>query len=319
MAQHPLLGVIMDPIASINPKKDTTLALLLKAQQRGFELRYLEQRDLFLQYGRAFGQARSLQVFDDEQAWYRLGETSLQPLDQFDVILMRKDPPVDLNYVYTTYILEYAERNGTLVVNKPQGLRDANEKLFATEFPQCMPPTLVSAQPSQLKEFILEHELVVLKTLEGMAGNSVFKCKATDPNVNVIIETLTQFGSKLCMGQKYIPAILEEGDKRILLIDGDPLPYALARIPKEGEFRGNLAAGGRGVGCKLTDQDLWICSEIGPKLREKGLLFVGIDVIGNYLTEINVTSPTCVKELEHAFGVNISDRIIDCIIEKLQD
>lgn len=318
MQNKKTLCVIMDPIQSINPYKDTTLALLLKAKTYGFQLHYMEIQDLFLQHGAPWGHAHTLHVFDDMNHWFELSHQTLRPLDQFDVVLMRKDPPVNMEYIYATYILDYAEQNGTLMVNKPSSLRNANEKLFATQFPQCMPPTLVSANLSQLKEFVYEHNVVVFKLLEGMGGRNIFKCHATDPNLTVILESLTKSGSHFCMAQKYIPSITEHGDKRILLIDGHPVPYALARIPKLGEFRGNLAAGGHGVGVTLTDRDLWICEKLGPTLREMGLLFVGIDVIGEYLTEINITSPTCIREIEKAFNIDISDRILKCIIEKLQ-
>lgn len=317
MSEKPLLGVVMDPIDSIHPYKDTTLALLLKAQARGFELRYMEMCDLSLQYGNAWGRTRPLQVFDDLSHWYTLSDPSWQPLDQFEVILMRKDPPVTMDYIYVTHILERAEQNGCLVINKPQSLRDANEKLFTTWFPQCMPPTLVTCSLPTLKAFAEEHKIIVIKPLDSMGGERVFKCDITDPNLNVILETLTNKGKQLAMAQLYIPEI-REGDKRILLIDGDPIPYALARIPASGEFRGNLAAGGQGVGQKLTDNDLSICAQIGPTLREKGLLFVGIDIIGDYLTEINVTSPTCVRELDSAFGLDIAGRMMDCIQDKLE-
>jgi glutathione synthase len=317
MFEQPSLGVIMDPMSEIHPEKDTTLALLLEAQRRGWQLYYLELTDLFLRYGAAWGTTRPLQVFDDLNHWYRMGDRIEQPLDQFDVLLMRKDPPVDMNYIYATYILEHAESNGTLVVNKPQSLRDANEKLYTTWFPQCMAPTIVSASIAKIKEFVEEHEKVVLKPLDGMGGKGIFKCDIHDPNITVIIETVTQSGTTYCMAQRFIPEITE-GDKRIILIDGEPIPYALARVPKMGEFRGNLAAGGRGHAVTLTERDRWICSQVGPTLREKGLVLVGLDVIGDYLTEINVTSPTCVRELEAECSLDIAGSILDCIAEKLE-
>jgi glutathione synthase len=308
----------MDPISTINPKKDTTLALLIQAQKLGFELYYMELKDLFLQYGIAWGTSRPLEVFNDLNQWYQLEEAVARPLDQFDILLMRKDPPVDMQYIYSTYILERAEQNGGLVINKPQSLRDANEKVFATWFPQCMPPTLVSAEKAVLTHFIMEYQSTVLKPLDSMGGKSVFKCDASDPNIPALIDLLTQDGSRYIMAQQFIPEIIEGGDKRILLVDGEPLPFALARIPAENDFRGNLAVGGRGIGVSLTERDWWICRQIGPILREKGLFFVGIDIIGDYLTEINVTSPTCVKELEKEFEVNIAEKILDSIINKLQ-
>lgn len=316
MSQQISLGVVMDPIASIYPEKDTTLALLLAAQQRGWALSYMETQDLFLKYGTAWGYTRSLKVQDDPSEWFFLDVPKEQPLDHFDVILMRKDPPVTIDYIYATYILEHAEANGTLVVNKPQSLRDANEKLYTSWFPQCMPPTLVSANIESLNAFLQAHETVVFKPLAGMGGHSIFKCTMDDPNRSVMLELLTNRGQNYIMAQRFIPDITK-GDKRIFLIDGDPLPYALARIPQFGETRGNLAAGGTGHGQPLSDRDWWICNQIGPTLKEKGLFLVGIDVIGDYLTEINITSPTCIRELERAFSVKIADKILDCIAEKL--
>jgi len=319
MPEQLSLGVVMDPIINIHPKKDTTLALLLKAQTYGWRLQYLEPKDLFLKYGIAWGNARPLVVKDDPMDWFDLGEYTEQPLDQFDIILMRKDPAVDMEYIYATYILEHAEQNGTLVVNKPQSLRDANEKLYTTWFPQCMPATLVTSSAKQLREFIKEQENVVLKPLDTMGGRNIFKCHPSDPNLAVIIENLTHYGMRFTMAQTFIPNIIEQGDKRILLIDGEPVPYALARIPPTGEFRGNLAAGGIGKAVKLSERDYWICQQVGPTLKEKGLYFVGIDVIGDFLTEINVTSPTCVRELEEQTSLDISGRILDCFSEHLQE
>jgi glutathione synthase len=310
------LGVIMDPIGTIHPEKDTTLALLQEADRHGFALYYMTLDSLFLQYGIAWGNCSLLQLHDDKNHWYTLSAPVKRPLDQFDILLMRKDPPVNLEYIYATYILEHAESNGVLVVNKPQSLRDANEKLFATWFPQCMPPTLVSSSKTILKNFVEEHDCVVFKPLDSMGGHNVFKCTVGDPNLTMIIDFLTQKESLYIMAQRFIPEITD-GDKRILLIDGEPIPYGLARIPATNEFRGNLAAGGRGEGRDLTERDWWICRQIGPTLREKGLTFVGIDIIGDYLTEINVTSPTCVKELEKAFEINIATQILDCMMEKL--
>jgi glutathione synthase len=311
------LGVIMDPIQSIHPEKDTTLALLFSAQKKGFQLYYLELNTLFWHKESAFGNCRQLRVFNQTQDWYALSTPDPLPLSKFDVLLMRKDPPVNMTYIYATYFLEQAEQNGTLVINKPQSLRDVNEKVFATWFPQCLPPTLVSCSKILLKEFIEAQECVVLKPLNGMGGQNIFKCERTDVNQNAIIDLLTQQGSQYIMAQRFLPEIFSTGDKRILLIDGEPLPYALARFPTIGEFRGNLAAGGQGSACKLNARDYWLCQEIGPILQKKGLTFVGIDVIGDYLTEINVTSPTCVKELEKACKIEIADKILDCIIDKL--
>jgi glutathione synthase len=316
MSEQPTLGVIIDPLHTLHPEKDTTLALLEEAQKRGFSLYFMELSDLSLQYGIAWGNCSALQLTKNQKSWYSLGTPSALPLDQFDVLLMRKDPPVNMEYIYATYILEHAEQNGVLVINKAQSLRDANEKLYATWFPQCMPPTLVSSNKTEIKAFVKEHGCAVLKPLDGMGGQRIFKCEIEDPNLSVIIESLTQYGSQYIMTQQFIPEI-SAGDKRILLIDGKPIPYALSRIPAQNEFRGNLAAGATGIGSELTERDLWICSQIGPQLRKQGLFFVGIDVIGDYLTEINVTSPTCVREIEREFEINIAGEILDCIGKKL--
>lgn len=318
MLEQPILGVVMDPIEKIHPEKDTTLALLLAAKKRGFKLHYFELSDLFLQYGNAWGLSRTIDLNPSQEPYYHLSEPILGPLDQFDVLLMRKDPPVDMQYLYATYILEHAEQNGCLVLNKPKALRDANEKLFATWFPQCMPPTLVSASRTILKTFIEEQGVVVLKPLDGMGGRNIFQVAMGDPNLNSIIEFLTHQETNYIMAQRYIPEITA-GDKRILLINGEPIPFGLARIPAADDFRGNLAAGGTGIGVELSKRDLWICAQIGPILREKGLTFVGIDVIGDYLTEINVTSPTCVRELETIFDIDIADKVIAAIMDKLED
>ncbi|MBA2653711.1 MAG: glutathione synthase [Gammaproteobacteria bacterium] len=304
------LAVVMDPISSINFKKDTTLALLLEAQRRDWSLSYLEQKDLFVRDGVAFGNACSLQVFNDPKCWYQLGEKQSKQLDFFDVILMRKDPPFDMEYIYTTYILEFAKAEGVRVINDPQGLRDANEKLFAQWFPQCMPTTIVTKDGSLLRQFIKDQKEVVLKPLHSMGGGSIFHLKEGDHNINVVIEVLTQNGLSHIMAQRFIPSITE-GDKRIFMIYGKPIPYALARLPKEGEIRGNLAAGGNAKGVELTTRDYYICEQVSKKLLEKGLVFVGLDVIGEYLTEINVTSPTCVRELEPFYDIDIAKQFFD--------
>lgn len=311
------LGVVMDPIQSIKYNKDTTLSLLLAAQRQGFKLFYMEQRHLFLQDGDPRAEVRPLTVFEDENKWYELGGASSVPLEELDVILMRKDPPFDAEFIYSTYILEAAERRGTLVVNKPQSLRDCNEKVFATQFPQCTPPLLVSRDQNRLKNFLAEHGDVVFKPLDGMGGTSIFRVREGDQNLNVILETITKFGEEMIMAQKYLPEILT-GDKRILVVDGEVVPYSLARIPSEGEFRGNLAAGGYGVVQPLTDRDRWIADQIAPTLIEKGLIFVGLDVIGDYLTEINVTSPTCVREIDDAQGTAIGDMLMAAINTRLK-
>jgi glutathione synthase len=308
-------GVVMDPIATCNYKKDSTLAMLWAAAERGWELHYMEQQDLFLRDGPR-ARMRALQVFRDPARWYTFGEPRDTALADLDVILMRKDPPFDNEYVYSTYILEAAARQGTLVVNNPQALRDCNEKLFATQFPQCCPPLLVSRSSEQLRAFQREHGDVVFKPLDAMGGTLVFRVRDGDPNISVILETLTNHGSTTIMGQRFIPEI-SNGDKRILMIEGEPIPYALARIPAVGETRGNLAAGGSGEARPLTDRDRWICAQVGPGLRERGLMFVGLDVIGDYLTEINVTSPTCIREIDAAYGTDIAGSLMDRIAARL--
>ncbi len=298
--------------------KDSTLAMLLAAQERGWSLSYIEQTGLYLDDGIAMAESCELSVANDMQSWFSLGEPIRQALADFDVILMRKDPPFDNEYIYSTYILEAAENQGTLIVNKPQSLRDCNEKVFATQFPQCCTPVLVASSPNLLREFYAKHKDVIFKPLDGMGGSSIFRIKPQDPNLSVIIETLTDFGKHQIMAQKFIPEITA-GDKRILMIDGKPVDYALARIPALNETRGNLAAGGSSKGVPLTDRDRWICEQVGPTLKEKGLIFVGLDVIGDYLTEINVTSPTCIRELNTAFDLDIGGDLMECIAAKLEN
>ncbi len=309
------IGVVMDPIEGINFKKDSTLAMLLEAQSRGWELYYMEQADLYIAHDIARAKMKKLNVFNDADNWFELDAAEDLTLDSLDAILMRKDPPFDMNYIYSTYILEKAEEKGTIIINKAQSLRDANEKLFTNNFSQCMPPTLVSSQAEHIKAFYEEHKDIILKPLDGMGGASVFRIKEGDANLSVIIETLTEHGTKLTMAQRFIPEI-KKGDKRILLINGVPVPYALARIPAKGETRANLAAGGEGVGIELTDRDRWICQQVAPLLKEKGLIFVGIDVIGDYLTEVNVTSPTCIRELDKQYNINISALLMDWIAKQ---
>lgn len=310
------LGIVMDPIGDINVHKDSSLAMLLAAQKRGWQLLYMEQGDLYQEDSIAMGQMRPLEVRNDPNDWYTLGEVSHQQLASLHVILMRKDPPFDNEFIYSTYILEQAERAGTLVVNKPSSLRDYNEKFFATLFPQCCTNCMVSRDINQLRSFADKHGDVIFKPLDGMGGTAIFRVKSNDPNVSVILETLTHHGHEQIMAQKFIPEITK-GDKRILMIDGEAVPFALARIPKQGETRGNLAAGGKGVSQPLTERDQWIAQQIGPILKEKGLLFVGLDVIGDYLTEINITSPTCIRELEEQRNIVIADRLMDVIATKL--
>lgn len=311
-----LLGVVMDPIETINPKKDSTLAMLLAAQKRGWDLVYFRQQDLSVRDGAPRGYGRRVQVADDHSAWFELGEPWTGGLEALDVLLMRKDPPFDMEYIYTTYILELAENRGVLVVNKPASLRDINEKAYTSWFPQCTPPSLVTRSRSALLEFLNEHEKIVLKPLDGMGGRSIFVVARGELNVNVIVETLTDHGAKFTLAQRYIPEIVA-GDKRILLIDGRPIDFALARIPAPGESRGNLVMGAKGEGRRLTDRDRWLCGQVGPVLASKGVIFAGLDVIGEYLTEINVTSPTGIRELDRQYGIDIAATLIEAIDRKL--
>jgi len=307
----------MDPIDSINVKKDTTLAMLLAAQERGWTINYMLQQDLYMDQGTSMASMTILEVADDADNWFKLGETLNKKLSDLDVILMRKDPPVDTDFIYATYLLEQAQLNGTLVVNHPQSLRDCNEKLFATQFPHCCPPLMVGCLSDRLKAFHDQHQDVIFKPLDGMGGTSIFRVKPGDSNLGVVIETLTMGGRRQIMAQKFIPEI-SNGDKRILLIDGKPVPYALARVPAQGENRGNLAAGGSGVAQELSDRDRWICQQVSASIQARNLLFVGLDVIGDYLTEINVTSPTCVREINRAYNVDIAGDLMDCIDQKME-
>lgn len=311
------LGMVMDPISQINIKKDTSFAMLLEAQARGWELHYIELDDLFLSNGQAYARTRSLEVQRDANQWHRVTGEQQIALSELDTIIMRKDPPFNQEYIYATYILEQAEREGVYVVNKPQSLRDANEKMFTAWFPQCCTDTLVARNPQKIRDFLQQHKEIILKPLDGMGGASIFLVRENDPNLSVILETMTEHGQRFIMAQKYLPAI-KDGDKRILMVNGEPVPYCLARIPSSGESRGNLAAGGRGEGRPLSDRDRWIAEQVGPTLKAKGLVFVGIDVIGDYLTEVNVTSPTCVQELDKQFGLNISAQLLDHIEAHLQ-
>ncbi len=306
----------MDPIGKINIKKDSSFAMLVEAKKRKHQLYYLEQSDLMLKDGCVHARVRRLDVFEDPTKWYQLEEPEIVPLHSMDSLLMRKDPPFDMEFVYTTYLLELAQNQGLLVVNDARSLRDHNEKLFTALFPQCCTDMLVTRSESELRQFISLHKDVILKPLDGMGGSSIFRVKDNDPNIGVIIETLTQMGQETTMAQKFIPDI-SNGDKRVLMVDGEPIPYCLARIPAKGETRGNLAAGGRGEARPLTERDLWIAKQIGPTLKEKGLIFVGLDIIGDYVTEINVTSPTCIKEIDAAYGTNIAATLFDAIERKL--
>jgi glutathione synthase len=321
------VAFVMDPLATLNLKKDSTLAMIAAAQRRGFEVLYVEQGDLYFDAERPCAVAHALTLAaafandrilpEPGERWYRLGEASRLDLRDCDLIMMRKDPPFDLEYIYSTYILERAEEGGALVVNRPESLRNCNEKFFATAFPQCGPPLIVTRRADLIREFQRSHHNIVVKRLDGMGGQSVFRIMDGDPNTGVIIETVTRSGREQAMAQKYIPEIVD-GDKRILLIDGEPVPYALARIPQAGEARGNLAAGGHGEGRPLTARDRWIAEQVGPELKRRGLHFVGIDVIGDYLTEVNVTCPTCIRELDEAFSLDIAGSLFDSLEAKLR-
>jgi glutathione synthase len=318
MSEPIRLGVIMDPIADIKYVKDSTLAMLLAAQARGFKLTYLEQQDLSLRDGVAYGKGKPLSVRADPQSWFTLGEPKLQRLGELDCLLMRKDPPFDTEYIYTTYILERAEEQGALVVNRPQGLRDMNEKVFTAWFPQCCAPTLITRDMADMAAFLAEHGKIVCKPLHGMGGRSIFVLEQQDKNMNVVFETLTEYGQRFAIVQRYIPDIVATGDSRVLLIDGEPVSHALARIPSANDNRGNLAAGAKGVGRPLNDRDRWLAAQIGPTLAAKGMVFVGLDVIGGYVTEINVTSPTGIRELDKQFGLQIGDLLMQAIQKRLK-
>ncbi|MEM9101633.1 MAG: glutathione synthase [Pseudomonadota bacterium] len=323
------LGVVMDPIGSINRTKDSTYKMLLEAEKRNFEIFYMEQSSLFIRDGVCFASAQRLtfdpslnppkshQLAEAQNNWYQLSQTEVINLGTLDVVLMRKDPPFDMEYIYTTHQLDLAERDGCLVVNAPGTLRNTNEKLLTQHFTECCAPTLVTRTIAPIKNFLEEHQDIIVKPLDGMGGASIFRLQQGDPNTNVILETITQHQKETVMAQKYIPEITE-GDKRILLVDGEPVPYALARIPAQGESRGNLAAGGTGRAQPLTDRDRWIAEQIAPFCKDNGLLFVGLDVIGDYVTEINVTSPTCVQEIDNAYGTNIAGDLFDAIEKRLK-
>ena len=311
------LGVVMDPIGAINYAKDSTLALLLAAQARGFALAYLEMQDLLLRDGVPFGRLRALTVKADPKGWFSLGEAVLEPLSALDCLLMRKDPPFDMEYIYSTYILERAEGAGVLVINRPQGLRDMNEKVYTAWFPQCCAPTLITRDMNDMGEFLKEHGRIVVKPLDGMGGRSIFVLAEHDLNARVVFETLTGYGQRFAIVQRYLPEIATSGDSRVLLIDGEPVPYALARMPSAHDHRGNLAAGATGVGRPLNERDRWLAGEIGPKLAAQGMLFVGLDVIGGFVTEINVTSPTGIRELEKQFPIHIGDLLMSALEQRL--
>lgn len=317
MSQSALkIGVVMDPIGDIAYKKDTTMAMLWAAQDRGWSLHYMEQEDLYLEHGRAMARLRDLTVYRDPNHWYELGEPASTHLAELDVILMRKDPPVDNQFLNAVHLLGFAEREGVLVVNPTRALLECNEKLFAQQFPQCGVPCVVSCNEKVLREFHAEHGDVIYKPLDGMGGTGIFHVQPEGRNLGAIIEMLTERGERQIMAQRYIPEI-SAGDTRILLIDGEPIPYGLARVPMAGETRGNLAAGGRGVSRELNERDLWLVEQVKPVIKEKGLMFVGLDVIGDYITEINVTSPTCVREIDDQRGTDIAGLLMDAIVRRL--
>jgi len=303
-------GVVMDPIADIKSYKDSSFAMLLEAQRRGHLLYYMEPGDLFAKDGRVFAGMQQLEVRDNTVDWFSLTPVGSKPLDELDIVLMRRDPPFDMDYIYATYMLELAEKEGTLIINKPQSLRDANEKFFINNFPQCCVPMIISSQSDLIREFISQHGHCVVKPLDGMGGESIFQVSDTDMNMNVILETITRHDSRAVMAQKYIDEITE-GDKRILVVNGEPVPYALARFAGAGDFRGNLAKGGSSSGVPLSERDRWICSQVAPELKKRGILFAGLDVIGDWLSEVNVTSPTCIRELDGEFGLNIAGQLFD--------
>ena len=306
------VAVLMDPIAAIHVEKDTTLALLLEAQRRGHRLLYMTQGDLALRNAEPWARVAELRVRDDAQDWFSLQPPHWRDLREVDIVLARKDPPFDSQFLYDTMVLEIAQAGGVRVINDPRGLRDANEKIFSLHFPQCIPATIIARDAAEIRRFVAEHGDVVLKPLDGMGGRSIFRSGRGDPNLNVILETLTAEGRDFTVAQRYIPEIVD-GDKRILMIDGEPVPYVLARMPQGDDFRGNLARGGKGVGRPISERDRWIAAQVGPELRRRGMRFVGLDVIGEYLTEVNVTSPTCIRELDAQFGLNIAGMLFDAI------
>jgi glutathione synthase len=306
------IGMIMDPIGSIKPYKDSSLAMLLEAQRRGAEIHYFEQRDLRILGGIASGTATRLEVRDDNSNWFTLGDRFDIELGELDAILMRKDPPFDMEYIYTTYILDRAREAGALIVNDPHALRNINEKAYTAWFPDFTPLTLITRSMDDMKAFMDEHQHIVVKPLHGMGGRSIFVLRKGDKNASVVFETLTNYGQEFAMAQQFIPEI-SKGDKRILLIDGEPVPYSLARIPPPHDNRGNLVIGAKGVGQELSERDRWICDQVGPVLRDNGVIFAGIDVIGDFMTEVNVTSPTAIRELDQMFDLNIAGLMFDAI------
>ena len=308
------LGVVMDPIETINFKKDSTLAMMIEAQRKGHEIIYITPDSLFINSGISYASSNKMEVRNDPSDWFTKEEETIIELSELDSILMRQDPPFNSGYIYNTYVLEMAARQGVNIFNNPRSLRDCNEKVYATEFPQCCTKHLVTSRKDLLTDFVLENKDTVIKPLDGMGGASIFRVKANDPNLNVILETITDHFTEKVMIQEFIPEITE-GDKRILIVDGKPMSASIARVPAEGELRGNLAAGASAVAKSLSDRDLWICEEVGPSLVEKGLLLVGLDIIGDYLTEINVTSPTCFKEYKELCDIDVAEIFIESVEE----
>lgn len=311
------LGVVMDPISQVKVAKDSSMAMMFEAQKRGYEIYYMEMKDLYLEQGQCRATTHKVKVFDDSEHWYELSEPQDIAVSELDAVLMRKDPPFDTEFIYATYMLERAEVEGTLIVNKPQSLRDCNEKLFTAWFSEFTPKTLVTRSSDKIREFHKKQQDVIIKPLDGMGGASIFRIKENDANIGVIIETLTNHGQQYAMVQEFMPEIAD-GDKRILIVNGEPMPYCLARIPAQGETRGNLAAGGRGVARPLSVSDKAIADAIAPELKKRGLYFVGLDVIGDKVTEINVTSPTCIREIEAAYPINISGKLMDAIEDNIR-
>ena len=312
------LGIIMDPISKINIKKDSSFAMLLAAQKRGWNIQYMELDDLYMDNDVPVARMQYLKVADDLNKWYTLSDAHVDNLSTLDIILMRKDPPFDLEYIYSTYILEHAQRLGVLVVNNPTALRSVNEKFFITYFPNCIPPTRISRNTQVLLDFVTEHKDVIIKPLDSMGGKGIYRITEVNDNAESKLRSITKNGTGFIMAQKFLPEITA-GDKRILLINGKPVPYALARVPTNINLKGNLAQGAIGKGIELTDRDKWICDQVGSKLSDMGLIFVGIDIIGNYLTEINVTSPTCIRDLDSLFNISIAEQLMDAIEKRKQE
>ena len=315
------IGIVMDPLPSINIKKDSSFAMMLAAQKLGWEIHTMYQSDLYTDNQTARALSRVTSVEDNPEHWFSFSAEQDIELSSLDAIIMRKDPPFDMEYITSTYILELAEQLGTLIVNKPASLRNNNEKMFIAQFPQCCTPFLVSRNSKRLRDFVIaryqaEQQDVILKPLDGMGGASIYRVNPQDPNLSVILETIAENDTRTVMAQQFIPEI-SQGDKRVLLIDGEAVPYALARVPASGETRGNLAAGATGIGIKLSERDHWICQQVGPALKQQGILFAGIDIIGDYLTEINITSPTCIRELDQIYSLDIAGDLMKCITQHL--